>query len=111
MERVVAAGLGYEPVEDGPFGMVRLRHFGEYPLIEDNSMRSEASSLVNLSAGYKLGNARITLQVLNVFDEEDSDIQYFYASRLPGEPAEGVDDVHFHPAEPRELRVSLSWGL
>jgi hypothetical protein len=49
--------------------------------------------------------------VLNVFDEEDSDIQYFYASRLPGEPAEGVDDVHFHPAEPRELRVSLSWGL
>jgi len=111
MERVVAAGVGYEPLADGPFGTVRLRHFGEYPLIEDNSMRSEASSLVNLSAGYKLGNARITLQVLNAFDEEDSDIQYFYASRLPGEPPEGVDDIHFHPAEPRELRVSLSWGL
>jgi len=111
MERVVAAGFGYEPLVDGPFGMVRLRHFGQYPLAEDNSMRSEASSLVNLGAGYKLGNARLTLQVLNVFDEEDSDIQYFYASRLPGEPAEGVDDVHFHPAEPREFRVSLSWGL
>jgi hypothetical protein len=111
MERVVAAGLGYESVEDGPFGMVRLRHFGEYPLIEDNSMRSEASALVNLSAGYKLGNARITVQMLNALDEENSDIQYFYTSRLPGEPAEGVDDVHFHPAEPREIRVSLSWGL
>jgi hypothetical protein len=111
MERVVAAGFGYEPPADGPFGTIRLRHFGEYPLVEDDSMRSEASSLVNLSAGYKLRNARITLQVLNVLDEKDSDIQYFYTSRLPGEPAAGVDDVHFHPAEPRELRVSLSWGL
>jgi hypothetical protein len=111
MERVVAAGFGYEPVADGPFGMVRLRYFGEYPLVEDNSTRAEASSLVNLSAGYKLGNARLTVQVLNVLDEEDSDIQYFYSSRLPGEPPEGVDDVHFHPSEPRELRVSPSWGL
>ena len=110
IEQVVAAGLGYEP-QDGLFGTIRLRHFGEYPLIEDNSMRSETSSLVNLSAGYKLGNARLTVQLLNVLDEEDSDVQYFYTSRLPGEPPEGVDDVHFHPAEPRELRVSLSWGL
>ncbi|MGE0158205.1 MAG: TonB-dependent receptor [Gemmatimonadales bacterium] len=111
LERVVAAGFGYEPAGNGPFGTVRLRHFGEYPLIEDNSVRSDASALVNLSAGYKLGSARVTVQVLNVLDEADSDIQYFYTSRLPGEPPEGVDDVHFHPSEPRELRVSLSWGL
>jgi hypothetical protein len=111
IERVVAAGFGYEPVADGPFGMVRLRHFGEYPLLEDNSVRSEASSLVNLSAGYKLGSARLTVQIMNVLDEEDSDIQYFYTSRLAGEPPEGVDDVHFHPSEPREFRVSVSWGL
>jgi hypothetical protein len=111
VERVVAAGFGYEPVADGPFGTVRLRHFGEYPLLENDLRRSDASSLVNLSAGYKLGSARITVQVLNLLDEEDSDIQYFYTSRLSGEPPEGVDDIHFHPAEPRELRVSLSWGL
>ena len=35
------------------------------------------------------------------------DIMYFYASRLPGEPASGVEDKHFHPAEPRTLRLSL----
>jgi hypothetical protein len=35
------------------------------------------------------------------------DITYFYASRLPGEPAAGVEDKHFHPAEPRTLRLSL----
>ena len=30
----------------------------------------------------------------NLFDAEVSDIDYFYASRLPGEPAEGVKDTH-----------------
>ena len=25
--------------------------------------------------------------------------------------ADGVDDVHFHPVEPRQVRVSLGWGL
>jgi hypothetical protein len=29
------------------------------------------------------------------------------ASRLPGEPAEGVEDIHFHPAVPRTARLSL----
>jgi hypothetical protein len=111
LERVVAAGFGYEPVDTGPFAALRLRHFGAYSLIEDNSVRSEATSLVNVSAGYKLGSARLSVHVLNVLDEEHSDIQYFYTSRLAGEPPEGVDDVHFHPSEPRTLQFSLSWGL
>ena len=33
---------------------------------------------------------------------------YYYTSRLPGEPAAGVDDIHTHPLEPFTLRVSLS---
>jgi hypothetical protein len=27
---------------------------------------------------------------------------------LPGEPAAGVSDIHFHPIEPRSLRVTLT---
>jgi len=26
-----------------------------------------------------------------------SDIDYYFASRLPGEPLEGVSDIHFPP--------------
>jgi hypothetical protein len=37
-----------------------------------------------------------------------SDIDYFFASRLRGEPLEGVDDIHFHPAVPRTARVGLT---
>ena len=47
------------------------------------------------------------LELLNVFDSHGDDIRYFYTSRLQGEPAEGVDDYHFHPVEPRAVRVSL----
>ncbi|MEX2049265.1 MAG: TonB-dependent receptor [Gemmatimonadota bacterium] len=110
LENVIAAGVSYESVADGPFGAVRLRRFGTYPLIEDNSRRAAASSLVNLSLGYRLGSASLSVSVLNVLDAEHSDIQYFYESRLTGEPGP-VEDVHFHPAEPREFRVAVSWGL
>ncbi|MEO8074704.1 MAG: hypothetical protein ABI818_00140 [Acidobacteriota bacterium] len=44
---------------------------------------------------------------LNVPDSAASDIDYFHASRLPGEPAEGVEDIHTHPTLPRSLRLVL----
>ena len=37
------------------------------------------------------------------------DIQYFCTPRLLGEPASGVDGVHSHPVEPRQVRVTLDW--
>lgn len=46
--------------------------------------------------------------MFNLFDRKASDIDYFYASRLKGEPAEGVNDLHFHPVEPRSFHVTLS---
>ena len=47
------------------------------------------------------------LDIFNLFNTKDSDIDYYYASRLPGEPSAGVDDIHFHPALPRTARLSL----
>lgn len=111
LENVIAAGLTYASVGDGPLGAVRLRHLGAYPMVEDGSERAKASSLVNVELGYRFMGARLAVSVLNVLDEESSDIQYYYASRLSGEPAGGVADLHFHPAEPRQVRVSLSWGM
>ena len=48
-------------------------------------------------------------EAFNLFDAQVSDIDYFYASRLPGEPAEGIEDVHTHPALPRSARVGLQF--
>jgi outer membrane receptor protein involved in Fe transport len=111
LERVVAAGVTWEPEEQGLFGSVRFRHFGEYPLLEDNSVRAEPASLFNAQVGWRMGELRIGVSLLNALDADDADIQYFYASRLRGDPADGVEDLHFHPVEPRQLRVTASWGL
>jgi hypothetical protein len=43
----------------------------------------------------------------NLFDTKAPDISYFYASRLSGEPANGIEDRHLHPAEPRQVRATV----
>ena len=94
------------------FGSVRLRYFGPRPLIEDNAVRSRASTLLNLDGGYRITNGvKIAIDVFNPLNAKDSDIDYYYASRLPGEPAGGIDDVHFHPMLPRTARVNLIVGF
>jgi len=42
---------------------------------------------------------------LNLLNARVSDVDYYYASRLPGEPLGGVNDIHTHPVEPRTLRL------
>jgi outer membrane cobalamin receptor len=108
---VISAGATVDAVRNF-FGSIRWRYFGARPLVEDNSIRSKPTSLVNLEAGYKFSNAaRLALDVFNLFDAEHSDIDYFYTSRLPGEPAGGVEGIHFHPTIPRTARISLIVGL
>jgi outer membrane receptor protein involved in Fe transport len=85
---------------------LRVRHFGKAPLIEDNSVTSDPTTLVNFGASYDLGRFQIKLDVFNLLDSDSNDITYFYASRLRNEAAP-VDDYHFHPVEPRQVRVSL----
>ncbi|MBL6455470.1 TonB-dependent receptor [Belnapia sp. T6] len=108
---VLAAGLTYDEGV-GWFGGARLRYFGARPLTEDNSQRSRATALVNARLGYRFANGlRMQLEAFNLFDSKASQIDYFYASRLPGEPAEGVPDRHTHPAEPLALRFTLAASL
>ncbi|SHM91893.1 Outer membrane receptor proteins, mostly Fe transport [Duganella sacchari] len=91
------------------FGGLELRYFGQRPLMEDNSVRSAATTLAYGRIGYQLNRrTRLTLDGFNLFNRRASDIDYLYTSRLAGEPAEGVSDVHFHPVEPRTLRLTLS---
>ena len=86
---------------------LRLRHFASAPLIEDASQRSQATTLVNFGVYQDIGRWQLAVDVLNLLDSRDPDISYYYTSRLPGEPAAGVDDTHIHPAEPRQVRVSV----
>ncbi len=107
VESLVSVGVAIDH-PSGWFGGARFRHFGEAPLIEDNSVRSQPTMLVNLEAGYRLNRQwKVSAALYNVFDSTDNDITYYYESQLPDEP-QPVEDIHFHPVEPRTVRVTLS---
>jgi hypothetical protein len=94
------------------FGSLRIRYFGPRPLVEDNSVRSKATTLLNLEGGYQVtANLRANLELFNLANARVSDIDYYFASRLPGEPLGGVYDIHMHPAVPRTVRLSLVVGF
>jgi len=106
---VVSAGVAVDRY--GPWsGALFMRYIGAYPLIESDTVRSQASTVFDAQVGYEIArDTRLRLDVFNLFNANVADISYFYTSRLPGEPPEGVDDVHVHPGEKRSFRVSISW--
>jgi outer membrane receptor protein involved in Fe transport len=107
IEKVASFGVTVDSY--GPwYGMLQYRYFGPRPLIEDDSVRSKATQITNTRLGYKIDQRwRAHLDIFNLFDRRDSDIDYFYASQLKTESAP-VDDIHFHPVEPRTVRLTLS---
>lgn len=105
------ASAGATLHELGPWrASLYMRYFGPRPLVEDDSARSTSSTIFNAQASLRVARwAKLTLDLFNLFDAQVDDIAYFYRSRLRGEPAAGVDDIHFHPAEKRSLRLAASF--
>jgi hypothetical protein len=104
-DRVIAGGI--EVTQGRSTAALRLRHFGRRPLIEDGSVQSEASTLLSARVRHAV-NRTLALQLegFNLANRRSSQIDYFYVSRLRGE-ASAVEDVHFHPTEPRTVRVAV----
>jgi outer membrane receptor protein involved in Fe transport len=107
VEGVASLALAVDKL--GPFyGALQLRHFGPRPLIEDNSVRSQATTTLNARIGYKFSpKLKLELEAFNLTDRRDSAIDYFYTSQLKNESAP-VDDVHFHPIESRSFRLTMT---
>lgn len=105
--RVVSLGA---TLERGAWtGHLQLRHLGPRPLVEDGSQRSSPTTLLSARAAWRLRpGLQLSADVFNLLDRRASDIEYRYASRLAGEPAEGVEDRHLHPVEPRSVRLTLT---
>ena len=104
----VASGILSAEYPSGFFASFSFRYFGEVPLIEDGSIKSEGSTYANLALGWLMDDWQVQLDILNIFDSNDHDVDYFYASRLAGEPANGYEDIHYHIFEPRQIRLYLS---
>lgn len=106
IERVASVGARWMPGGTWSGGLW-LRYVGPRPLVEDNTVRSHASSTLNAQIGRRIDSRiRVSVDLINLLNAHVNDVEYYYASQLKGEAAP-VNDVHIHPAEPRTLRVTL----
>ena len=103
---MAGAGITYA---QGPLtASLRMRYFSDAALTEDESVRKDDSTILNMGMSYDFGQWELGFDVLNLTDEDDDDIAYFFESRLPGE-ATGIEDIHFHPSNPRTVRAIVRY--
>ena len=100
--------LGFSSIFEEYELSMRTRFIGAYPLIEDNSVRAKSEIEFNFRGAWK-PSERFTIYVdlLNALNHKGKDIQYFYTSRLPGEPVDGVDGILSRVEEPRTIRAGV----
>jgi len=108
---VLQAGVTVHDVPvKGLFAGIRARYFGPRPLTQDGSVYSNSSTILNAQVGYNFNkNTTLKADLLNIGNAKTDDIEYYYVSRLPGEPAGGVAGIHSHPSEPFEFRITLEY--
>jgi outer membrane receptor protein involved in Fe transport len=98
----------------GPwFGGVQVRWLGSYPVSDgDKNPQDPGYKEVNLDIGYKLTqHVKLQASVFNLFNSKANASAYSYASRLPGEPIEGVTDMQVHPLEPISARFTATMSF
>jgi hypothetical protein len=96
----------------GFFATTRVRHFGDVPLVEDNSFNAGETTLVSLGVGYQQPAYKLELEVFNLLDSKRYDIAYNYAYRTKrdvamGTNVDGRNDIIMHPVEPQMMRGTV----
>lgn len=90
---------------------VEYRDLGKYPLSADNVVQGHGYHEWNGDVSYTWSGWKIGLFLDNILNEKADAAEFWYADRLPGEPAAGVNDLHVHPLEPFGWRISLTRDL
>ncbi|MDB6011712.1 MAG: tonB dependent receptor family protein [Gammaproteobacteria bacterium] len=107
---VIDAGLTAQH-PSGWFGAIKARHFGESPLVEDNSVKSPAYTTMDLQLGFQRpGRWLAAIDVFNLADVKWNDIEYYYVSRLKNETSPTPDFV-VHPGVPLTVRAHFQYIL
>lgn len=110
-------------------GTLRGLYIAERPATEDDFLKAEATTLIDLFAAYRWRSFELSLSVENVIDRRYKAAQFATTTRLPGEPAtgapppagacpagtrastndagdlQGCQDVSFSPGNPFGFRV------
>ena len=119
----------------GPWsGSIEYRYLGSYPITSgpcvdsaavknfpgvatscanaptaSGPLNSAGYGEINLEANYAFGDGwKAGIGIYNLLDTKGYAEEFYYVSRLPGEPESGVADRQIHPLEPRAFHFTLS---
>lgn len=104
---VASIAINYHD-DTGLHANLRLRHFGNRTLDSYNKQQAPSSTVLNADLSYQWQQWEFGAELLNLTNRKVADMVYFYPSRLQNE-ATAVEDRHFHPLEPRMLRLSIGY--
>lgn len=95
----MSAGFNFMQ-QKGFYGGIDFIFVKDRPANEDYSIVAEGYFISDLNAGYEWKNFDIGFNIDNLFNSEWNETQFATVTRLPGEPLEGVEDLHFIPGTP-----------
>ena len=89
---------------------IGYRTYGERYSTENISTRRLRSwSVWNATVRYRRGPIEVGLILENLGNTHWETAEFFFTSRLEGEPPAGVEDLHFVPGNPRNARAVLAY--
>lgn len=86
---------------------LRTIHIGSRPANEDNTVTALGYTLVNLGTAYHWRKYTFTVTIENLFNTEWNEAQFDTESRMKWEK-EPVDELHFTPGNPFNIKVGAS---
>ena len=89
-----------------PWGLsssIEMRYLGDRPADPDRTQTARGYTLFSSTTRYRYKDLEIFFSVENLTNTTWREAQFFFTSRLPGEPAAGVNDMHFTPGSPRSF--------
>jgi hypothetical protein len=100
---------------EGLSSQLQMTYLGVRPLNEERTVNAPSWLVFDLTERYQLpiklshGRLEAFLFVQNLFDTKWEGATFAFTSRLPSEPAGGVQDIHFVPGNPRFVMGGVAW--
>lgn len=84
------------------------RYLGDRAANEERTATARGYTLFDFTTRYRYRAWEAFLSIENLLDTQFREGQLFFTSRVPGEPAGGVPDIHFTPGTPRSFLGGLA---
>ena len=94
-----------------PFGLAAsfaMRYLADRWADEDRTQKARGYLLFDLTARYRYKWIEAFFSIENITNTEWREAQFFFTSRLAGEPAAGVPDIHYTAGNPRSFTGGLA---